>query len=764
MLRHRVAVLASWLVVVGLGIWAATTLPSLLANSLAVPGTDSERARTILRERFGEPDDGVFTVVFPRRRSDEDADKALLRRRVARAAAVLPTSRVDELRSRRAFWADIYTGLDLPAAKGYTDDLRRALRSPGERRALVTGQPAIQRDLDPIFAADLRRGELIAVVVASLALLLVFGLAPAVLVPFGVAGGTIGGTLLVIYAVAQGMTMVTYVTNLVALIGFALAVDYSLLIVFRFREEISRPWPAATAGQSPAIEPPDAAGSRMPPRSGLGRVSNTAPRPSESPPLPATPQERERRRLEDAIVRTMETAGRAVVVSGLAVALGLGLLLFVPVPMIRSLGVGGLIIPLVSIVAALTLQPVLLSLLGAGGVARRPRHRAARHHPDLHGHVHEPGGWAMWTRAVMRRPILFLTASTALLVACALPVLQLDVTPASISSIPGSPESVRGYEMLRKSIGPGGITPVQVVVDAGVPGAARSPEIWAAVDRLADLVFEDPEIKAVAIDKRKPFVDPSGRYTRLIMAGRSEFGDKKTQRFVERLRDSHIPAARFPAGTKVYAGGAPAQGLDFLDRAYGAFEWLVLLLLALTYLILMRAFRSLLLPLKAVLLNLLSVAAAYGLLVVVFRWDVGAELLGLRHADAIEGWVPIFLFAALFGISMDYEVFMVSRMREAWDDLHDNTRAVAYGLQRTGPVVTAAAAIMIGAFSGFAAGRVGGLEQFGVGLVFAVLIDATIVRAVLLPSAMAILGRWNWWLPAWAARAVRVEPSTITQR
>jgi RND superfamily putative drug exporter len=177
--------------------------------------------------------------------------------------------------------------------------------------------------------------------------------------------------------------------------------------------------------------------------------------------------------------------------------------------------------------------------------------------------------------------------------------------------------------------------------------------------------------------------------------------------------------------------------------------------------VLLRAFRSLLLPLKAVVLNLLSVAAAYGLLVVVFRWDVGAGLLGLRHADAIEGWIPIFLFAAVFGISMDYEVFMVSRMREVWDETGDNVRTVAGGLQRTGRVVTAAAAIMVGAFLGFAAGDVSALQQFGVGLALAVLIDATIVRAVLLPSLMTVLGPYNWWLPGWVARAVRVAPSPL---
>jgi uncharacterized membrane protein YdfJ with MMPL/SSD domain len=710
MLRHRVAVLASWLVVVTAGIVAATDLPSLLANSLAVPGTDSDRARAILRDHFGEPDDGVFTVVFRRQRSDTDADKKRLEQRVVDAADVVPTGRAGELFSRRSFWANITTALDLPQAKGYTDDLRRALRAPGERRAFVTGQPAIQHDLDPVFAADLRRGELIAVGVALVALLLVFGLSPAVLVPFAIATATISGTLLAVYALAQELTMVTYVTNLVALIGFALAVDYSLLIVFRFREEVAR-------GES----------------------------------------------TDGAIVRTMATAGRSVVVSGLAVALGLGLLAIVPVPMMRSLGFGGLLIPLASIAAAVTLQPVLLSLLGPRGVLRRPRHRAARRHPDHHGRVHERGGWTRWTRTIMRRPIVFLASSTALLLAAAFPALWLEVTPGSISSIPGTPESVRGYELLSKSIGPGGITPVHVVVDAGAPGAARTRSIRAAVDRLADLVFKDPEVKLVATDTRKPFVEPSGRYTRLLIAGRHEFGDKETQHFVERLRDREVPAARFPAGARVYVGGAPAQGLDFLERSYGAFVWLVIGLLALTYVILLRAFRSLLLPLKAVLLNLLSVAAAYGLLVVIFRWNVGTGLLGLHHADAIEGWVPIFLFAALFGISMDYEVFMVSRMREAWDAGLDNTRAVAHGLQRTGPIVTAAAAIMIGAFSGFAAGRVAGLEQFGVGLVLAVFIDATIVRAILLPSAMAILGRWNWWLPGWAARVVRVEPSTLRQ-
>ena len=214
----------------------------------------------------------------------------------------------------------------------------------------------------------------------------------------------------------------------------------------------------------------------------------------------------------------------------------------------------------------------------------------------------------------------------------------------------------------------------------------------------------------------------------------------------------------------MFVGGGAAQGVDFLQRSYHAFPWLVLALLTLTYPLLLRAFRSLLLPLKALLLNLLSVSASYGMLVVFFRWGLGARTLGLYRFDQIEGWIPIFLFALLFGLSMDYEVFLVTRMREAWDAGLENTSAVADGLERTGRIVTAAAIIMVAAFSGFVDGRIAGLQEFGLGLAVAILVDATIVRALLVPSLMAVLGRWNWWLPTRLARLARVEPSPLTRR
>ena len=274
----------------------------------------------------------------------------------------------------------------------------------------------------------------------------------------------------------------------------------------------------------------------------------------------------------------------------------------------------------------------------------------------------------------------------------------------------------------------------------------------------------DPEVRFVRYRPARPWIDPSGRYAQIVVAGEHEYGDEAAQQFVHRLRGRIIPSASWPQGVRVLAGGGPPQGVDFIDRSYAVFPWLVLAVLVLTYLLLMRAFRSVLLPLKAVLLNLLSVGASYGALVAVFKWGLGSSLWGLYQFPQVEAWIPIFLFAMLFGLSMDYEVFLVTRMREAWDETRDNVRAVGLGLERTGRIVTAAAIVMVAAFSGFIAGRVVGLQEFGFGLAVAIFVDATVVRALLVPSLMAIFGRWNWWLPARVARVIRVPASPLERR
>jgi RND superfamily putative drug exporter len=408
----------------------------------------------------------------------------------------------------------------------------------------------------------------------------------------------------------------------------------------------------------------------------------------------------------------MQTAGRAVIFSGATVAIGLALLLFVPVPFIRSLGLGGFLVPLVSLAGAATLQPALLAVLG-----RRVRGRTFRPHGTF---------WHRLAGLIMRRPKRFLAVGAAVLVAAAVPAAWIKLTPGALSALPNGPQSVTGLQLLFGKASPGALTPTELVVVHARP---------ADVEAVLRAARRDPETAAVV---------PAGSahgYRRIDLVNRHEYGAEETQAYVRRLRRA------IPADATIYAGGGPPQGVDYLDRSYAWFPWLVLGALVLTYLLLLRAFRSVLLPLKAVLLNVLSVAATYGLLVVVFEWGVGSAVLGLHQVAQIEGWIPIFLFAMLFGLSMDYEVFLVTRMREGWDETGDNRAAVALGLERTGRIVTAAALIMVAAFSGFLAGRIAGLQEFGAGLAFAILLDATIVRAILVPSLMALFGRWNWWLP-----------------
>jgi putative drug exporter of the RND superfamily len=715
--RFRWPILGLWLVVLLAGGYASSKVSPLLSNTFTVPGTDSERARQILQQHFGDRSDGEFLVVY-RVREGTAGVTLRLERSLQQAAKAVPTGQATGLRDtgKGVVYGSILSTLNLADAKNYTDDIRSRLVAPPGVDAYVTGQPAIQHDLDPIFSSDLTKGESIALPIALIVLLAVFGLSFAATIPFLFAAATITGTLGIVYIVAHYMTMATYVTNLVQLIGLGIAIDYSLLIVYRFREELGK------------------GGSK-----------------------------------DDAIVRTMETAGRAVIFSGATVAIGLALLLFMPLPFMRSMGVGGFLIPLVSILAAATLQPALLSVYGRRGtnrvhVADWLRRRAHIPLPHLAGPDVEHGFWARLARAIMSRPLMFFALGASILLLAAIPVYDLQLTPGSAQGIPQTPSSVRGLNVLRGAVGPGGLSPTQLVLDTGRAGGVRSPEIQSAVERLRRELLADPEVAFVQTGPSRRFVDPTGRYAQMIVAGKHEYGDEPSQQFVHRLRDRLIPAAGFPQTARVLAGGGPPQGVDFLSRSYSVFPWLVAAVLVLTYLLLMRAFRSVVLPLKAVLLNLLSVAASYGILVAVFKWGVGNSLFGLYQFPQVEGWIPIFLFAMLFGLSMDYEVFLVTRMRETWDEVHDNVRAVSYGLERTGLIVTAAAIVMVAAFCGFVAGSVVGLQQFGLGLAVAIFVDATIVRALLVPSAMALFGRWNWWLPASLARIVRVKPSPLAPR
>jgi RND superfamily putative drug exporter len=696
-------VLAAWAVIFVVCGFASSQLADLLTNRFTLPGTDTRRAEVILEEHFGQRSTGSFTIVVT---ADGNAEALVseVRSAAERAAAELPTGRVVSVTSLTddVVAAQIVSNLEPADSKGRTDDMREAAGTIPGADIYLTGQAAIEHDLDPVFAEDLAKGELIAIPIALLILVFTFGTL-AFLLPFAFSIVTIPTTLGIIWIFANFMELTTYLTNLVTLIGLGIAIDYSLLVVYRFREELRRGSPR-----------------------------------------------------DEAIVATMLTAGRAVVFSGTAVAIGLALLLFMPLPFMRGFGVGGLVIPAVSVLAAVTFLPVVLSLVGRplDRVRLLPKSWIERRSDTEHGF------WAVLARFIMRYPKTVAASTAAFLILLTLPVLTLELGPGSNEGIPRHLESIQGYDIMSEAVGAGAVAPAAIVVDTGSAGGARDPAIATSLRELDRLLRADPQVAAVRFDPTAQHVDATERYLNIEVVGASDYGKPESLAFVDRLRGDIIPGAGFPETTVVYAGGGPPGGKDFIDLTYSWFPWLVLAVLVATYFLLMRAFRSIVLPLKAILLNLLSIGAAYGLMVIVFKWGAG-EWIGLIAYDQIEAWIPVMLFAMLFGLSMDYEVFLVSRMREEWDKGATNEEAVVIGLTKTGRLVTAAGLIMFAAFMGFVAGSIVGLQQFGFGLAAAILIDVTIVRALLVPSAMKLFGKWNWWMPEGLARVVRVEPSPL---
>jgi RND superfamily putative drug exporter len=709
-LAHRKRILAAWLAVFLLGGYAASGLGDLLSNRFSVPGAESERGLELIKQRMNDRSDGSFTLVATG--VDTPAEAKAVQAAAARAARTVPGAKPGVLQKagRDVVYVQIATPLENNDASKLTPDLRRGVGSVPGVRTYLTGFPAINYDTQDIFSEDLARGESLALPVALLVLVFMFGTLGGIAVPVIFATVTIPTTLGFVWIFAHVMDMAIYVTNIVALIGFAIAVDYSMLVVFRFREELAH-------------------------TEDVGEALRT----------------------------TMATAGRATVFSGMTVAIGLALLVLMPLPFMQSMGVGGLLVPLVSIVASVTLLPALLGTLG---------HRVNRFRViparvlERRARKDTTGPWHRLATSIMRRPVLWFVAAGGVMLALAAPATGLQFTGGDNRGIPLTTEATRGLHVLQTTLGAGALAPHQVVVDTHRAGGADDPAIVAAEKRLVAELRSDPEIVPSTViapafvppqqARQANLVDPQGRVLQIRAAGRHDAGAKETIDLVHRIRERYIPAAHFPPSADVLLSGAPAFGVDFVDKAYGAFPWLVLAVLVMSYIVLARAFRSVVLPAKAVVMNLLSVSAAYGVLVLVFQHGWG-EPFGLQQSPQIEGWIPIFLFAVLFGLSMDYEVFLLSRVREEWESRHDNEAAVAFGLEHTGRIITAAAIIMIAAFSGFLAGSFVGLQEFGLGLSAAILLDATLVRAILVPAAMKLLGDWNWYLPERVRRVLRLS-------
>src|SRR5215210_4832092 len=439
----------------------------------------------------------------------------------------------------------------------------------------------------------------------------------------------------------------------------------------------------------------------------------------------------------DAIAASGATASRAVLFSGSAFVVAMFGMLLVPSSIMRSLAAGAILVGITSVIAALTLLPALLGAL---------HDRVDRLRIPLVGR--RPGGsesrfWGGVVRRVLRRPAFSLAAAVVLLVLLALPVFRIEIGTSGVSTLPDDLAAKKGFLAIQRDFSDQSVDPVQVVV------ADRSPQTSARLEALSDGLTSDPRFGRTEIRQ--------GNGASLLSA--TLRGDELADESIAAVRDLRTDVAGEveASGQGAYVGGTTSENIDYFDAVTDPAPYVFAFVLGLTFVLLTIAFRSLAVAGTAILLDLLSVGAAYGLLVLVFQEGVGVDLLGFQQVDAIEAWVPLFLFSVLFGLSMDYQVFLLSRIRERYDVSGDTREAVAWGVSSTARIITGAALIIVAVFSGFARGDLVMFQQMGFGIAVALLLDATIIRSVVLPSAMTLLGRWNWYLPNWLEWLPRLD-------
>jgi putative drug exporter of the RND superfamily len=438
-----------------------------------------------------------------------------------------------------------------------------------------------------------------------------------------------------------------------------------------------------------------------------------------------------------AIAAAGGTANRAVFFSGLTVVLALTAMLLNPTTIFRSIAAGAIAVVLVAVTASLTLLPALLAVMGDKVNALRVPVLFRRRQADVE-RTH--GFWAQVANRVMARPVLSLVLATGILAVLAVPLFGIRTGFSGISTFPDDVQSKQAFTVLSRDFSGGLTSPAQIVVD----GQARSPAVTAAIGRLQADLNADRAFGPSTVE-----INRAGDLALVSVPVNGDPSSEAATSAVRHLRKVTIPAAFEGVDASVKVGGETAGGIDFFDLTHFYTPFAIAFVLGLSFLLLMVVFRSVVLPALGVALNLLSAGAAYGLLVWVFQYGHGAGLLGFQQVETIEAWLPLFLFSVLFGLSMDYQVFLLSRIQERYGHTGDNRDAVAFGLRTTGGIITGAAVIMVAVFAGFAAGRLAALQQMGFGLAVAVLIDATLVRSVLVPAAMRLLGKWNWYLPSW---------------
>ncbi len=710
--RYPLQVVVVWVLVVLLAIPAARMAPGrLAANASDVKNSEAQKVTQIYTEQFAQQ--SVDRTVLVSESSLPESDPRFravynqLMARIQSLEGVVRLSRYDTpspLQQQSPDGRITATLLDtrLENSEAVIEALRREARAAQtpEIRFYVTGATAVTKDFLHLLEADVKRSELMALPLTGLVLLLAFGALVATGLPLMVGVVAITTGLAGLFFLTYAGEVSSFALSVITMLSLGAGIDYALLMVNRFREELAS-----------------------------GRSAQAA------------------------AAITTQTAGRTVASSGLVVAIAMGAMLVPDLTFIRSMGVGGVMSITLTVLASITLLPAILSMLGER--VNSPRRLAFK--PTSSGQVSP--FWGRWAGVVMRRPWMWAFGVAGLLLALAWPTTQMKLGYTGAFGLGPNVESRKGLELIRQMGLGGALDSFEILLDLGEEGF--TPENRARWRDLEQRLSAWPEVRLVVspflagrlsgqggfaelVGLSTQYVSQNRRYLRLTVIPRDAVQAPRIPEWYARLKQE----ARNAGFERVLLGGAPVGSMEFTQALVGAMPAAIGTVFVATFLLLAVAFRSLLIPLKSILMNTLTVGAAYGLITLIFQEGLGAGLVGApTDVGGIDSSLPILLFAVIFGLSMDYEIFLLSRVQEAHLAGLDTPQAVRYALERTAGVITSAALIMIIVFSAFVFGQVVANKTIGLGLAVAVLLDATLVRLVLVPSVLVLAGRWNWWLP-----------------
>jgi RND superfamily putative drug exporter len=704
--RHRLTVLGLWLAaLVGLGV-VNSAVGTGYNDNFALPGTESTRALSLLQSAFpaqaGESDTIVWHVDHGtvRDASVQQPVTAMLDR-VAHAAQVAEVTSPYTAEGAAQISPDgrtAYATLHLTSfgQRIPIPDVKNIISIAESARTdnleVELGGNAIQQ----VNEVSLGFSEVVGVVAAALVLFIAFGSLLSMLLPLVTAILSLVAATFAIGLLSNAVTMAEIAPTFATLIGLGVGIDYALFIVTRHRNGLK-------AGLSP----------------------------------------------EESAVRALNTSGRAVIFAGLTVCAAMLGLFVLGLSFLNGIGVSAALMVVFNIVAAITLLPAMLRVMGMRVLSRRERRQLAEHGPR---DVNATGFWARWAGRVQRHPRLLAPVALVVMLVLTAPVLSLHLGSSDQGNDPASTTTRKAYDLLVEGFGPGFNGPLQLVGELGSPADQQ------AMTALLPKVQATAGVKnAFALPTR-----PGAKVGIIQVIPTTSPQDKETSDLIQRLRHDVIPPAEQGNTLKVYVGGQTAIFDDFADVLTGKIPLFIAVIVGLGFLLLLIAFRSVVVPLTAAVMNLLAAGASFGVVVAFFQWGWGSDALGLGRAGPVEAFLPAFMLAILFGLSMDYQVFLVSRMHEEWVHTRNNRRAITVGQASTGRVITAAATIMVCVFMAFVFGGQRVVAEFGIGLASAVFIDAFVLRTVLVPALMHLFGRANWWLPRWIDRwlpHLAVEPA-----